>query len=69
MSTVNSQTTYDPTHGGLFTTPRPYVDPDEYVQPENKQDLFDWKLTKVSDVMSLLDFTSYSISLQTNHTR
>lgn len=49
MSSVNGQTTSDPTYGGLFTTPKPYVDPDEYVQPENKQDQFDWKLTKVSD--------------------
>ena len=39
----------DPSQGGLFSTPKPYVDPDEYVQPENKQDQFDWKLTKVSD--------------------
>lgn len=39
----------DPSVGGLFSTPKPYVDPDEYVQPENKQDQFDWKLTKVSD--------------------
>jgi len=31
-----------------FTTPKPYVDSGEYVQPENKQDQFDWKLTKVS---------------------
>ena len=23
-------------------------DPDEYVQPENKQDQFDWRLTKVN---------------------
>ncbi|KAL7043121.1 hypothetical protein ACKWTF_001398 [Chironomus riparius] len=36
----------DPSVGGLFSTPKPYVDPDEYVQPENKQDQFDWKLTK-----------------------
>lgn len=47
--TINSQKTDDPTHGGLFTTSKPYVDPDEYVQPENKQDQFDWRLTKVSE--------------------
>lgn len=39
----------DPSYGGLFSTSKPYVDPDEYVQPENKQDQFDWKLTKVSE--------------------
>jgi len=46
VSSVNSQTTSDPTYGGIFSTPRPYVDPDEYIIPENKQDQFDWKLTK-----------------------
>jgi serine protease inhibitor len=38
--------TQDPTYGGIFSTSKPYVDPDEYIQPENKQDVFDWKLTK-----------------------
>lgn len=48
VSTAYCQSTNDdPTYGGIFTTPKPYVDPDEYVQPENKQDQFDWKLTKV----------------------
>lgn len=49
MVAVNGQSD-DPTYGGLFSTPPPkvYVDPDEYNQPENKQDQFDWKLTKVS---------------------
>ncbi|KAG5675354.1 hypothetical protein PVAND_005263 [Polypedilum vanderplanki] len=36
----------DPTYGGIFTTPKPYIDPDEYIQPENKQDKFDWHLTR-----------------------
>jgi serine protease inhibitor len=40
------QTGEDASHGGLFTTPKAYVDPNEYIQPENKQDQFDWKLTK-----------------------
>jgi hypothetical protein len=44
---AQAQTTEDPTYGGIFTTPKPYIDPDEYIQPENKQDSFDWKLTKV----------------------
>lgn len=35
---------YDASHGGIFSTPAPYVHPDEYHQPENKQDEFDWKL-------------------------
>lgn len=46
----------DPSYGGLFSTQKPYVDPDEYVQPENKQDQFDWRLTKVSDhFLQILD--------------
>jgi hypothetical protein len=46
---VNGQVNpkYDPSYGGIFTTPKPYVHPDEYNQPEDKQDQFDWKLTKV----------------------
>lgn len=47
VASVNGQTE-DPTYGGVFSTPKAYVDPDEYIQPENKQDQFDWKLTKVS---------------------
>lgn len=57
MSLVHAQTNTpssknnDPSYGGLFTTarPQPYIHPDEYVQPENKQDQFDWKLTQVID--------------------
>lgn len=48
MVLVNSQTTEDPTYGGIFSTGKAYVDPNEYHQPENKQDQFDWQLTKVS---------------------
>jgi hypothetical protein len=44
---VHGQSTQDPTYGGLFTTAAPYVDLDEYFPPENKQDKFDWHLTKV----------------------
>lgn len=43
---VNGQSTEDPSYGGIFKTEKAYVDPDEYHQPENKQDEFDWKLTK-----------------------
>jgi hypothetical protein len=44
-------TTLDPTYGGIFSTSKPYFDPDEYVQPENKQDKIDWTLTKVSYII------------------
>ena len=37
----------DASYGGIFTTPKPYTHPDEYSQPEDKQDSFDWKLTRV----------------------
>lgn len=37
----------DSSYGGIFTTTKPYVHPDEYNQPEDKQDAFDWKLSKV----------------------
>ena len=49
LAIISSQKPDDPTHGGIFTTPRPYVDPDEYHQPKDKQDEFDWKLTRVSN--------------------
>jgi hypothetical protein len=44
---VPQNPSYDPSFGGIFTTQKPYVHPDEYVQPEDKQDQFDWKLSKV----------------------
>lgn len=37
----------DPTYGGIFDSGVAYIHPDDYVQPENKQDKFDWKLTQV----------------------
>ena len=49
VAIVNAQISSDGRSGNFFTTPKPYVDSGEYVQPENKQDQFDWKLTKVSD--------------------
>lgn len=44
----------DSSYGGIFNTPDPpYIHPDEYVQPENKQDKFDWKLTKVREIHNI----------------
>jgi hypothetical protein len=42
---VNSN--YDPSFGGIFSTQKPYSDPDEWNQPEDRQDQWDWKLSKV----------------------
>ncbi|CRK86295.1 CLUMA_CG000040, isoform A [Clunio marinus] len=39
--------TNDPTFDGIFTTPTPTSAlTDEYVQPQNKQDQFDWRLSR-----------------------
>lgn len=38
---------YNPSFGGVFTTPMPETYPEEYIQPTDKQDEFDWKLSKV----------------------
>lgn len=48
VNNVPSNPNYDPSYGGVFATPPPSVHPDEYIQPENKQDQFDWKLSQVS---------------------
>lgn len=57
MASVSGQTD-DPTYGGIFaiSTPKHYVNLDEYIQPENKQDVFDWKLTKVSEFKFLKQY-------------
>lgn len=49
VSAVTAQTT-DQSYDGIFSTPsadNEYIDLDEYNQPEDKQDQFDWKLSKV----------------------
>lgn len=46
--TKPSNTDNDPSFGGVFSTPPPYIHPDEYNPPENKQDKFDMKLFQVS---------------------
>ena len=45
--------TEDPSYGGIFTTTKPEPHPDDYFQPQDKQDTFDWRLSKVRIIASI----------------